>query len=64
MQCRKNTAIRQNRDKVLYDIDIIYFDGSIEYLLGRWDNVSACLRELQGFREYKEIEQLVIKPKT
>lgn len=49
---------------MLYEIDIIYFDGTGEYLLGRWDNIPACLRELQSFREYNEMEQIVIKPKT
>lgn len=48
---------------MIYEIDIIYFDGSIEYLLGRWENIPACLRDLQGFREYEDMEQIVIEPK-
>jgi len=48
---------------VLYDIYITFFDGSSEYLLGEWDNIPACLAELRGFKEYEDIERIIIEPK-
>ncbi|MFW9899863.1 MAG: hypothetical protein ACFFDY_01085 [Candidatus Thorarchaeota archaeon] len=48
---------------MLYDIDIIFNDGHCEYLLGDYKDTNDCLKDLQGYREYQDIDTLIIKPK-
>lgn len=46
---------------MLYHVDILYCDGTVEYLLGEWENTTTCLEELRQYREYDNIDQLIIK---
>lgn len=49
---------------MIYEVDILYFDGSCEYLLGMWDNIDMCLADLRYFKEYDCMDQIIVRPKT